>query len=152
MPPDLPSFRVSEDPPFTHTGIDFAGPMYLREVSAQDASTSKAYICLFTCGSTRAIHLEMSTDLSVASFLLLFRRFTSRRGLPVTLISDNAKTFKAASKDIVKIARSAEVTKFLNSRRVSWKFIVEKAPWWGDFWERLIRSIKRSLKKSIGQL
>ena len=93
----------------------------------------------------------MSTDLSVASFLLLFRRFTSRRGLPVTLFSDNAKTFKAASKDIVKIARSAEVTKFLNSCRVSWKFIVEKAPWWGGFWERLIRSIKRSLKKSIGR-
>ena len=151
MPPDLPSFRVSEDPPFTYTGIDFAGPMYLREASAQDASTSKAYICLFICCSTRAIHLEMSTDLSVSSFLLLFRRFASRRGLPVTLISDNAKTFKAASKDIVKIARSAEVTKFLNSHRVSWKFIVEKAPWWGGFWERLIRSIKRSLKKSIGR-
>ena len=151
MAPDLPSFRVSEDPPFTHTGIDFAGPMYLCEASAQDGSTSKDYICLFTCCSTRAIHLEMSTDLSVASFLLLFHRFTSQRGLPVTLISDNAKTFKAASKDIVKIARSAEVTRFLNSRRVSWKFIVEKAPWWGGFWERLIRSIKRSLKKSIGQ-
>ena len=150
MPPDLPSFRVSKDPPFTYTGIDFTGPMYLREALAQDANTSKAYICLFTCCSTRAIHLEMSTDLSVSSFLLLFRRFASRRGLPVTLISDNAKTFKAASKDIVKIARSAEVTKLLNSHRVSWKFIVEKAPW-GGFWERLIRSIKRSLKKSIGR-
>ena len=151
MPPDLPSFRVSEDPPFTYTGIDFAGPMYLREASAQDASTSKAYICLFTCCSTRAIHLEMSTDLSVSSFLLLFRLFASRRGLPVTLISNNTKPFKAASKDIVKIARSAEVTKFLNNHRVSWKFIVEKAPWWGGFWERLIRSIKHSLKKSIGR-
>ena len=50
----------------------------------------------------------------------------------------------------MKIARLAEVTKFLNSHQVSWKFIVEKAPWWGGFWERLIRSIKRSLKKSIG--
>ena len=46
----------------------------------------------------------------------------------MTLISDNAKTFKAASRDIMKIARSVEVTKFLNSCRVSWKFIVEKAP------------------------
>ena len=39
MLPGLPSFRVSEDPPFTHIGIDFVSPMYLREASAQDAST-----------------------------------------------------------------------------------------------------------------
>ena len=53
----------------------------------------------------------------------------------MTLISDNAKTFKAASRDIVKIARLVEVTKFLNSCRISWKFIVEKAPWWGGLGE-----------------
>ena len=44
----------------------------------------------------------MSTDLSISSVLLLFCQFTSQRGLPMTLISDNKKTFKAASKDIVK--------------------------------------------------
>ena len=123
----------------------------MQDASAQGSSTSKAYVCLFTCCSTRAVHLELCNDLSVSSFLLLFCRFASRRGLPVTLISDNAKTFKAASRDIVRIARSAEVIKFLNSHRVCWKFIVEKAPWWGGFWERLIRSVKRSLKKSIGK-
>ena len=106
MAPDLPSFRVSEDPPFTHTGIDFTGPMYVQDASAHGSSTSKAYVCLFTCCSTRAVHLELCNDLSVSSFLLLFRRFASRRGLPVTLIFDNAKTFKAASRDIVVISRS----------------------------------------------
>ena len=51
--------------------------------------------------------------------------------MPVTLISDNMKTFKAASKDIVKRAQSAEVTKYFNSYRVSQKFIIENSPWWG---------------------
>ena len=92
MAPDLPSFQVSEDPPFTHTSIDFASLMYVYDALAQGSSTLKAYVCLFTCCSTRAVHLELCNDLSVSSFLLLFCRFASRRGLPVTLISDNAKT------------------------------------------------------------
>ena len=66
--PDLPDFRVSEDPPFTHTGLDFAGPLFIRnEFSAE---SSKAYVCLFTCASTRAIHLELTNSLEVSSLLL----------------------------------------------------------------------------------
>ena len=34
---------------------------------------------------------------------------------------------------------------------VQWEFIVEKAPWHGGFWERLIKSVERCLKKSIGR-
>ena len=87
----------------------------------------------------------------VESFLLAFRRFTSRRGLPATLMSDNGKTFRGSSKEIVKIARSKEVLRYLAINGVSWRFIVEKAPWWGGFWERLIQSVKRCMKKSLGR-
>ena len=140
--------RVSDEPPFSHTGIDFAGPLYVKS----DSQLDKAYVCLFTCSLTRAVHLELTPDLSVKSFLLLFCQFASQRGLPVTLISDNAKTFKTLSKEILKIARCNKVICFLGERRVTWKFIVEKAPWWGGgFWERLIQGVKRSLRKSIGQ-
>ena len=86
---ELPSERVSEDPPFSHSGIDFAGPLYIHSNGQQE----KTYICLFTCAATRAVHLELVRDLGVESFLLCFRRFVGRRGLPATLISDNAKTF-----------------------------------------------------------
>ena len=72
MSPDLPSFGASEDPLYTHTSINFAAPMYLLEASALGASTSKTYICLFTCCATQAIYLEMSNDLSVSSLLLSF--------------------------------------------------------------------------------
>lgn len=56
--PDLPSFRVSDDPPFTHTGLDFVGPLYTRPDGNQEKENAKCYICLFTCASTRAVHLE----------------------------------------------------------------------------------------------
>ena len=61
VPPDLPDFRTSEDPPFSHTGVDFAGPLYAKNCGVCE----KAYICLFSCCSTRAVHLELTPDLSV---------------------------------------------------------------------------------------
>jgi len=139
-PPDLPADQTSEDPPFSHTGVDFAGPLYVK----CDSKSDKAYVCLFTCSSTRAVHLELAPDLSVDSFLLLFRRFVSRRGLPISLISDNAKNFKSSSKQIVKIARSNEVVRFLGDKRVTWKFIVERAPWWGGFGSDLLEVLREA--------
>ena len=128
--PDLPTERVSLDPPFAHTGLDFIGPLYSRNYgeSSKEKGSDKAYICLFTCASTRVIYLELTPSLSVESFLLAFRRFVSRRRLPVTLLSDNAKTFRSASKDIRKIIRSDEVTRDLPDNRITWNFIIERAP------------------------
>ena len=57
--PDLPIERVSDDPPFSHTGVDYAGPLY---IAGRD-NHEKVYICLFTCASTRAIHLELTPDM-----------------------------------------------------------------------------------------
>ena len=99
-PPDLPTTRVSEDPPFANTGVDFAGPFYVNE----STESMKTYVCLFTCASTRAVHLELVPNLNAESFLLAFRRFASRRGLPSSLLSDNGKTFKSACKEIRNIA------------------------------------------------
>ena len=145
--PPLPTSRVSDEPPFTSTGMDFAGPLYVTNTS----TLQKAYVCLFTCASTRAVHLELVDSLSAPSFLLAFRRFSSRRGLPSCLLSDNAKTFKGASKDVTKIVRSAVVRREMAQKGVSWEFIVERAPWHGGFWERMVKSVKRCLKKSLGR-
>ena len=132
-------------------GIDFAGPLFAQTSSSSESGNEKCYVCLFTCASTRAVHLELTRNLTVYSFLLAFRRFTSRKGLPATLITDNAKTFRGGSKEIVKILRSKEVMRYVTNRRIQWKFIVEKAPWWGGFWERLIQNVKRCLTKAIGR-
>ena len=57
-------------------------------------------MCLFTCGNTRAVHLERVNDLSENSFLKAFRRFSSRKSLPIIMISDNASTYLSAAKEI----------------------------------------------------
>ena len=145
--PELPTDRVYEGPPFTYTGIDFAGPLYVN--SASPENRSRAYRCLFT--STRAVHLELTESLTVKSLLQAVRRFVSRRGLSVKLLTDNAKTFKSATVDVKKISRSSEVKRYLANRQVDWQFIVEPAPWWGSFWERLVRSVKQCLRKSVGR-
>jgi len=111
LPPDLPEERVCEGPPFSTTGIDFAGPLYVKSLSlnVEQGDHVNAYICLFTCASTRAIHLELTETLSSQSFLQPFRRFVSRRGLPSIIMSDNAKTFKCASAEVKRIQQSNTV-------------------------------------------
>ena len=144
--PPLPDIRVDDSPPFTNTGLDFAGPLFVSNV---DSQLVKSYLCLFTCASSRAIHLELLRGLDVKSFLRSFRRFSARRGLPHTLISDNAKTYKSASKEIIKIVLSESVQAYFADHGIHWEFIVEKAPWWGGMWERMIRSVKRCIKKAV---
>ena len=41
--------------------------------------------------------------------------------------------------------------RYLNNSCITWQFIIKRAPWWGGFWERLIRTVKQCLKKSIGK-
>lgn len=79
-PPPLPEFRVKEEPPFTFTGVDFAGPLYIRSFGL--TASNKVWICLFTCCVTRAIHLDVVTDLSTETFLRCLKRFAARRGMP----------------------------------------------------------------------
>ena len=146
----LPQSRVSEAPPFSNTGVDFAGPLLVTD-QVQRETSSKAYICPWTCASTRAIHLELVPNLSVPTFLQAFRRFTARRGLPTRLSSDNAKTFKGAVKDVKRIVRAKEIQHYLAKKGVAWEFIIEKAPWQDGFWERMIGSVKRCLKKVVGR-
>ncbi len=88
--PPLPFFRVNEAPPFSYTAVDYAGPMYVGK--------QKVWICLFTCCVTRATHLEIVCDMSTPTFIRALRRFSARRGFPKRILSDNAKTFKAASR------------------------------------------------------
>jgi hypothetical protein len=146
--PPLPSFRVNEAPPFAYTAVDFAGPLYLR---TKEAGSKKVWICLFTCCVTRAIHLELVLDMSTMTFIRTLKRFSARRGLPRRMLSDNAKTFKAAAKTIKIIFNHQAVKDYLSQVRVEWSFNLEKAPWWGGLFERMVKSTKRCLRKLVGQ-
>ena len=86
--------------------MDFAGPLYVNHPSE---AQSKVWIVLYTCCVTRAIHLDLVSDMSAPMFIRSFKRFSSRRGLPVPMISDNAKTFEAAAKVIRDVMSSPKV-------------------------------------------
>ncbi|XP_065180252.1 uncharacterized protein LOC135810689 [Sycon ciliatum] len=142
----LPSERVSGEEAFRNVGVDFAGPLYVNE----GGSKVKAYVALFTCAVSRAVHLELVSDLTTEAFMRCFRRFVARRGFPCFVISDHGKTFEAAARELCSIAQSAECQQFSAEHHIQWQFNVEKAPWWGGFFERLVQSVKRCLRKVLG--
>jgi len=120
----LPSDRITPAPPFTNVGLDFAGPLYLKDTN------DKAYICLFTCAVTRAIHLELVSNKTVERFLLALRRMVARRGMCSIIWSDNAKTFKGASKELDRcwrVLEADEMSLAFSEKRIEWKFIAERA-------------------------
>ena len=114
---DLPTERVSSKPQFTHTGVDFAGPLYTKPIKESE-EVAKLYVCLFTCASARALHLKVVQDLSAPIFLQAFRRFCGRRGLPSTMMSDNVKTFKASAVEVQKVVHSQEIHEYLTNKKV----------------------------------
>lgn len=149
-PPPLPEFRVQQSRPFQTTGVDFAGPLYVRTTGTE--GTSKTWLCLYTCCATRAVHLDLVPDMTAATFIRSFRRFTARRGTPARMVSDNAKTFKAAATIVKNTLECPEARAFLNQFHVDWKFNLEKAPWWGGVFERMIKSAKRCLKRPLRRI
>ncbi|XP_071577161.1 uncharacterized protein [Temnothorax nylanderi] len=98
---DLPEARVNRTVrAFIHTGVDYAGPIAIRTAPGRGHKSHKAYIALFVCLTTKAIHLELVSDYSSATFLAAYQRFVSRRGLPKAMYSDNGTTFQGADREL----------------------------------------------------
>ena len=116
--------------------LDHAGPLYCC-----DTPRRKYWVLLFTCGVVHAVHLELVDALSTYDTVLAFRRLVARRGLPKVIYSDNAKGFVAAPDKI--LGQFGPLTP-------EWRFIAPNSPWWGGWWERLVRSVKSALRKTVG--
>ena len=86
MLPPLPKERVQWQTPFTTVGVDHMGFFTIRDASGKKR---KAYVCIFICATTREVHLEAISDLSVPSFLPCLRRLAVAKGAPSTILSDN---------------------------------------------------------------
>ena len=132
----LPKERVCGGAPFSRIGVDLGGPLYAKDSSG--SSQRKVYFVLFTCTAVRAVHLELVESLSTEDLLRAFERFSARRGRPAVVFSDNATNFRGAAPKLAHIG-------------VDWRFNVPRAPWWGGFFERLIRTTKEALRKTLHQ-
>ena len=143
---NLPKERTEGETPFDVVGVDYAGPIYYQ--SKKDEK--KSYILVYTCSLTRGLHLELLPDLSCEEFLASFKRFVAVRGRPRKIISDNGKTFHAASKWIKKATQDEKFHAFLQDHQIQWQFNLSKASWWGGMFERMVGLVKNSLYKVVG--
>lgn len=152
----LPKERFSAFRAFTEVGVDYAGPFLIKESQRRNASLGKAYLCLFICMSSKALHLEVVSSLTTPAFLATLERFISRRGAPRTIHSDHGTNFLGASrilKDLFKFQKTIEskITDSLASRGIDWRFIPPRAPHFGGLWEAGVKSVKRLLSSTIGK-
>ena len=142
----LPECKLKAgDRPFTYTGVDYFGPM---EVTVK-RRREKRYGVLFTCLTTRAVHLELAISLSTNSCMMAIRRFISRRGQPDEFWSDNGKNFRGADNELRAAFKELQKDEFLERlalKRIRWNFNPPSTPHLGGCWERLVRSVKTSLR------
>lgn len=92
--------------------------------------TGKAYVALFTCASTRAMHLKLWKDLTVREFKRSLKEFVTRRGLPTAIVSDNAKTFQATKKWLKTLRKVEDLFNYLATKEIEWRCNMSCAPWW----------------------
>ncbi|XP_062713374.1 uncharacterized protein LOC134290289 [Aedes albopictus] len=150
----LPIHRIRPSRPFSITGVDFAGPVYLRAIHKR-AQPTKAYICIFVCFSTKAVHIELVGDLSTPAFLAAFRRFVSRRGRPSDVYSDNGKNFEGAKNELEEIHRLLQentdnIHTFCANESINWHLCPPKAPHFGGLWEAAVKVAKTHLYRQLG--
>ena len=147
-PGNLPVERTTGSVPFQVVGVDYAGPISYKASSKRE--TGKAYILLFACSLTRAIHLELLSDQTTEGFIKSFKRFIAGRGRPQKVYSDNGRSFVAAARWLRGIMRDEKMHDYLSRNHMTWQFNLSRAPWWGGQFERLVGLVKQALYKSIG--
>ncbi|GFW82405.1 integrase_H2C2 domain-containing protein [Trichonephila clavipes] len=136
----LPRDRVTQTKVFEVTGVDYAGPLYLK-------SKEKAWIVLFTCAVYRAVHFELVQSLT---FIQALRRLIARRGRISVLYSDNGTNF-VGTNNALRTLYWDKIVVYSTAQKITWKFIPPTAAWWGGWWERIVRMLKELLRRVLGK-
>ncbi|XP_044755112.1 uncharacterized protein LOC123314064 [Coccinella septempunctata] len=145
---DLPLARM--DPfhrPFTNCGVDYFGPMMIKIGRRRE----KRWGALFTCLTSRAVHIEIVASLSTDSTIMALRRMAARRGWPRLMYSDNGTNFRGADQEL-RLAYKEWLPKLQDEgllHRMEWRFIPPGAPNQGGAWERMVRSVKTALRVTL---
>ena len=150
---DLPEDRLTPGPPFTYVGLDTFGPWnVLTRKTRQGSSNSKRWAILFTCMTTRAVHIELIESMSGSSFINALRRFQSIRGPVKVFRSDRGSNFIGATDNLDIEAIHVEdkaVKNYLCENGSVWKFNPPHSSHMGGVWERLIGVTRRILDSVI---
>jgi hypothetical protein len=150
---DLPAHRITAGlHPFINTGVDYAGPFLLKLTRN---TTTKAYAAIFVCMGTKAVHIELVSDLSSKAYLAALSRFVARRGLCQNIFSDNGTNFVGAKSEMAALyrllqERQGEIVKSLAPQQIQFHFIPPRAPHFGGLWEAAVKSMKHHLARIVG--
>lgn len=155
----LPLDRVNMARPFQIVGTDYAGAFNIKQTRIRKPVITKAYVVMFICFLTKAIHIELASDMTTNTFLGCLKRFISRRNKPTKIYCDNASYYRGANNVLKELYESLNSTEhqnkiidFSNSERISFHFIPSYSPVFGGLWEAGIKSIKYHMKRVIGNL
>lgn len=151
----LPVEKLTPSRPFLNSGVDYAGPFIIKTWKGKNAKTYKVYLALFVCHATSAVHLELVTDYSTDAFIAAYKRFTARRGICATLMSDCGTNLKGADSELKnlfsKVSKElGNLATILAKDGTQWKFNLPSAPHFGGKWEAGVKSVKYHLKRIIG--
>lgn len=140
---DLPPERLQICPPFTYVGLDVFGPWIVRSRRTRGGhAESKRWAIMFSCMSTRAVHIEIMESMDTSSCVNALRRFFALRGHAKQLHSDCGTNFIGACKEL---GMNKIVQEYLSEQGCTWKFNPPHAPHMGGSWERMIGIAKRIL-------
>ncbi|XP_055678141.1 uncharacterized protein LOC129786910 [Lutzomyia longipalpis] len=156
---NLPADRVVQPRrPFTKVGVDFCGPFYIR-APLRRATKFKIYVAIFICFVSRAVHLEMVTDLSSEAFIAALTRFTARRGKPSDIYCDNATNFVGAAGKLKEIRKfllekdnQEKIIKHASEEQIQFHFIPPRSPNFGGLWESAVKIFKRHFYRVAGNV
>ncbi|XP_053388307.1 uncharacterized protein LOC128551468 [Mercenaria mercenaria] len=150
MAPLASEQTTPDKPPFTYTGVHYFGPLLVKS----GRSLTKRYGCLFTCLATRAVHIEIAYSLTTDSFITAFQRFTSRRGIPEKVFSDNGSNLVSGDRELkqsIQEWNQSKIGQYMVQHEIEWHFNPPYASQRGGAWERLIRSTRSILKAIAGE-
>lgn len=153
---DLPAARVNPSRPFKNTGVDFTGHVFLKSNKGRGIKTTKGYVAVFVCMVTKAVHLELVSDLTTSSFIAALRRMSARRGSPSDIFCDNGRNFVGTSRvlqqeyqEIIQVFNH-ELQQELADMEIKFHFNAPAWPSAGGLWEAAVKSFKFHLKRVIG--
>lgn len=147
----LPATRVPGYA-FANTSVDYFGPVLMKRYNAKRVKiVDKAYVAVFVCMKTRAVHLELVSSETTEAFLASYSRFMHRRGPIESLTSDNAKNFVGASNEMTAIIEQWQAAaKSEQFEATKWHFLPPRAPHMGGIHEAAVKSAKHHLRRVIG--
>ena len=155
----LPADRLHPGLAFDRAGVDYAGPFFVKSGPVRKPTVTKAFVAVFVCFATKAVHLEVVSDLTTAAFIATLRRFIARRRKPSVVWSDHRTNFVGANRELKELYASLHKLGWKNTIMdycatcgVQWKFTPEQAPHFGGLWEAAVKSFKNHMKRVVGEV